>query len=64
MPPLYFGVKELEDELDALRKDTIAVVREQNAIYRSMAGVMSDKARNLKRVLVVQAFLVIQFPQA
>ena len=54
-----FGVEELEDELDALRKDTIAVVREQNAISRSMAGVMSDKARNLKRVLVVQAFLVI-----
>lgn len=54
-----FSLEQLEAELDALRKDTIAVVREQNAISRSMAGVMSEKAQDLKQGLVAQAFLVI-----
>ena len=53
------GAEELEARLDALRKDTIAVVREQNAISRSMASVMSDKAKSLKRALLMQAILVI-----
>jgi two-component system sensor histidine kinase GlrK len=49
----------LEAELDALRRDTMAVVREQNAISRAMASVLPDKAKSLQRALVVQAVLVI-----
>jgi two-component system sensor histidine kinase GlrK len=50
---------ELEAELDALRRDTMAVVRIQNAISRAMASSLPDKARSLQRALVVQAMLVI-----
>ncbi|RPH99437.1 MAG: histidine kinase [Lysobacterales bacterium] len=53
------AAEELGSELDALRKDTMAVVREQNAISRAMARVLPDKAKSLQRALVVQAVLVI-----
>jgi two-component system, NtrC family, sensor histidine kinase GlrK len=53
------AAEELEAGLDALRKDTLAVVREQNTISRAMAGVLPDKAKSLQRALIVQAALVI-----
>ena len=54
-----FTVEDLEAELGALRRATMAVVREQNVVSRSMADVMSDKAQSLRQSLVAQAFLVI-----
>lgn len=53
------AAEQLEAELDALRRDTLAVVREQNAISRAMASVLPDRAKSLQRALIVQAALVI-----
>jgi two-component system sensor histidine kinase GlrK len=58
------AAEQLEAELDALRKDTMAVVREQNAISRATASVLPDRAKSLQRALVVQAALVIPVSMA
>jgi two-component system sensor histidine kinase GlrK len=58
------SAEQLEAELGAFRKDTNAIVREQNAISRSMAGAIAAKAQDLKRALVIQAFLVIPISAA
>jgi two-component system sensor histidine kinase GlrK len=53
------GEEELVTALDALRKDIMDIVRVQNAISRTMASVLPDKANSLQRTLIVQAALVI-----
>lgn len=53
------GKEELDNRLAALRTDTMAVVRQQNAISRATASVLPDKAKDLQRALFVQAALVI-----
>lgn len=49
----------LEAALDALRRDAMSVAREQNAISRTMASVLPDKAKSLQRALILQIFLVL-----
>jgi two-component system sensor histidine kinase GlrK len=58
-PPGAIDAGQLEVQLNMLQADTAAVVREQNLVSQSMAGVLSDKVKELKKALAVQAGLVI-----
>lgn len=55
---------ELEAALLVLRDDVLAVVREQNAVSREMAGIFPDNAQTLQRTLIAQATLVIPISAA
>jgi len=55
---------ELEAALVILRDDVLAVVREQIAVSREMAGTFPDQAQDLQRTLIAQATLVIPISAA